>query len=260
MMDYYREYSLYTDPGEYLPLYQKLPSSLEGINDIIHSQLIHPGRTPCLVTKVNEQDEQDCENVSSILAKLQERNPAGLSIDRKPRHRVVNNCCGHSQLMASILKSQGIPTRLRCGFSLYPFRGFSCDHTVIEVWINDQWLLVDPSEKSTGKLFRLHNYADKFHFGWQSWQRVRRGIDTEDRYGIAPGYPLPKSPIEFLQTALLRDLVCQFGHEMQCWYCPPFKNTGDEETFDILDRIAELMDSPDENRSNLEEYFNMLEI
>jgi hypothetical protein len=41
MIDYYREYSPYTDPGEYIPLYQKLPSSLEGINDIIH-----PGKAP----------------------------------------------------------------------------------------------------------------------------------------------------------------------------------------------------------------------
>jgi hypothetical protein len=162
--------------------------------------------------------------------------------------------------MASILKSQGVLVRLRCGFSLYPFRGFSCDHTVIEVRMDDQWLLIDPSEKSTGKYFRLYKCADNFHFGWQSWQRVRSGIDIQDRYGIAPGYPSSKSPIEFLRTALLRDLACQFGHEMQCWYCPPFKDAGGEETFSILNRIAELMDSLDENRSNLEEYFNMLEI
>jgi len=120
--------------------------------------------------------------------------------------------------------------------------------------------LIDPSETNTGKYFKLYERADKFHFGWQSWQRVRRGIDTKDRYGIAPDYPLPKSPIEFLQTALLRDLACQFGHEMQCWYCPPFKDIGDEEAFSILDRIAELMDSLDENRINLEEYLNMLKI
>ena len=260
MMNYYREYSPYTDPGEYAHLYEGLSSSLETINDVIHAQLIHPGRVSNLVTKDNENDQQTCENVSSILAKLQERNSIGLSLDRKPQHRVVNNCCGHSQLMASILQSKGIPARLRCGFSLYPFDGFSCDHTVIEVWMNDQWQLIDPSETSTGKYFKLYEHADEFHFGWQSWQRVREGIDPKERYGVSPDFAMTVDQWEFLRAALLRDLVCQFGHEMQCWYCPPFKDIADGETFTILDRIAEFMASLYENRNKLEEYFNMLKI
>ncbi|MFX1265474.1 MAG: hypothetical protein ACFFH0_08840, partial [Promethearchaeota archaeon] len=54
--DQFLEFSPYTDPGEYAFLFDCLPSSLGGINDVIHAQLIHPGRASELVTEKNKTD------------------------------------------------------------------------------------------------------------------------------------------------------------------------------------------------------------
>ena len=259
--DQFTEFSPYTNPEKFIYLFRNLPISLEEINDIIHSQLIHPGMARELVTQDNNKDEEICETVSTILAKLQERNPIGLSLNRKPEHRVVNNCCGHSQLMAAILKNQGVPARLRCGFSLYPFKGYSCDHTVVEVLIDEQWCLIDPSQTKQSKYFRLHQVPEQvFHFGWQAWQRTRNGIDSIERYCIAPGIMAGEDSSELLRGALVRDLACIFSHEIQCWYTPNFRNVTGNDTYPMLDEIAALMSSIDENLDKLELYFNSLTI
>jgi len=254
------EFSRYTDPGDYADLLVGLPTSLEDICDIIHTQLIHPGRQPGLVTKLNEEDEQTCENVSTILARLQERSPIGLSLDRRPEDRVVNNCCGYSQLMAAILKSQGTPVRLRCGFGLHFFDGYSCDHTVVEVLSDGDWKLIDPSANSKGVFFRMYEVRKVFHFAWQGWQRVRAGEDPRERYCVVPGFPPDIDGLSFVHKALIRDMICLFGHEMQCWHCPPFRSLADDELHPALDRVAELMASPDENRDRLTEFLRTLEL
>lgn len=260
--DEFRGFSPYTDPGEFAFLLDGLPSSLESISDIVHAQLVHPGRAPELVTEGNRTDEETCQTVRDILATLQERNPIGLSLDRQPHHRVYVNCCGFSQLMTSILKSQAIPSRVRCGFSLYPFDGFSCDHTVLEAWIHGQWRLIDASDASTGSHFKLYDMpGDVFHFGWQAWQRVRGGFDPIDRYCVAPAWVFPNEVRwQLLHKALIRDMIALFGHEIQVFSCPPFRDMTDEEAYPTLDRIATLMASPDRNRDQIREFCEMLVI
>jgi len=234
--DEFRDFSHYTDPGEYAFLLDGLPSSLNGISDIVQAQLVHPGRAPELITEDNAGDEETCQTVRDILAKLQERNPIGLSLDRQPQHRVYVNCCGFAQLMTSILKSQAIPARVRCGFSLYPFEGFSCDHTVLEAWTSGQWRLIDASNARMGSHFRLDGIpGDVFHFGWQAWQRVRGGIDPVDRYCVAPGWAFSDEVRwQLLHKALIRDMIALFGQEIQVFSCPPFRDMADGEVYPRL--------------------------
>src|SRR3989304_9383114 len=42
VLNFYRQYSSYTDPGDYVYLYEKLPDSLPELCSLIKSQFIHP--------------------------------------------------------------------------------------------------------------------------------------------------------------------------------------------------------------------------
>ena len=261
-LERFKKFSCYTNPGEFRHLYNGLPSSPEGISAVIHAQLIHPVAAHILsieLTEEQKEDERNCPNMVKILAKLQERAPIGLSLDRRPEHRVVNNCRGHALFMASVLKSQGVPARLRCGFASYLPFAFSCDHTVLEAWMDGGWRLMDAD--ATNEFVRSRGYDfdvfdmpyEIFDFGWKAWRRVRGGFDPIEKYGVpggAHGWP-------FLHTALIRDMLALFGQEVPVWKCPPFKDLHEEDVHPTLDRIADLMAAPDENLRELEKYYYM---
>jgi len=264
-LDVFKEHSAYTDPGNYAFLYEGLPSSSQDISKIIHMQLIHPAAVNVQnisLTKMQTKDEKKCQTMKIILKTLQERKPVGLSLLRKSEHRVVNNCCGHALFMASVMKSQGVSARLRCGFAPYLFDGFSCDHTVLEVWMDGRWRLMDAD--ATNSFVRSRGYGfdvydiprELFDFWWEAWQRVRRGQDPVERYRIPGG----DSGWLFLQKALIRDLLAFFGHEVQVWICPPFKNTLAVNVYSCFDRMAELMVRPDDNMKKLKLCLDILDV
>lgn len=264
-LERFEGFSHYTDPGEFRNLYDGLPSSPEGISDVVHAQLIHPVAAQILgieLTEEQKKDERSCPSMVKILGKLQERSPIGLSLERRPEHRVVNNCRGHALFMASVLKSQEVPARLRCGFAPYLPFDFSCDHTVLEAWVGGRWRLMDAD--ATDELVRSRGYDFSvydmphgvFDFGWEAWQRVRQGVDPINRYCIPGGI----SGWNFLHTALIRDMLALFGQEIQVWECPPFKDVPEGRVNSTLDRIAELMSEPDEKWGELVEYYTRLDL
>lgn len=263
-LERFKKFSRYTDPSEFRHLYDGLPSSPEGISDVVHAQLIHPVAVRILgieLTEEQKNDERNCPSMKKILGKLQERAPIGLSLDRRPEQRVVNNCRGHALFMASVLKSQGISARLRCGFAPYLSFDFSCDHTVLEAWIGGRWRLMDADATDEFVMSRGYDFSvydmphGVFDFGWEAWLRVRRGVDPMERYGIPGGV----SGWPFLHTALIRDMLALFRQEIQVLECPPFKDIPEGGINAILDRIAELMSDPDEKWDELEEYYARLD-
>lgn len=46
VLDFYKQYSSFTDPGEYAYLYKNLPDSLPELCSLIKSQFIHPFALP----------------------------------------------------------------------------------------------------------------------------------------------------------------------------------------------------------------------
>ena len=54
-----------------------------------------------------------------MLKGLLQRKEKGLIMERKPEERLVVSCRFHSMLLASILKYQEVPARVRVGFANY---------------------------------------------------------------------------------------------------------------------------------------------
>ena len=151
VLDFYKQYSSFTDPGEYAYLYKNLPDSLPELCSLIKSQFIHPyAELPQYrdqIPKERWNESVKYPTVKSILKGLLSYDSRGLVKDRKPEDRLVLGCRENAILLASILKYRGIPARVRYGHATYLIPGFHTSHVICEVWNENEkrWMLVDPS-------------------------------------------------------------------------------------------------------------------
>ncbi len=115
VLDFYKQYSSFTDPGEYAYLYKNLPDSLPELCRLIKSQFIHPfAELPKYKEQIPKERWNEMEKyptVKSILEGLLSYDSRGFVKDRKPQDKLVLGCREYAILLASVLKYRGIPAR-----------------------------------------------------------------------------------------------------------------------------------------------------
>jgi len=108
LLNFYRQYSSFTDPGEYAILYETLPESLPELCRLIRSQFIHAyAELPGYREQIPEErwnESMNYPSVKSILKGLLSYDSSGFVNDRKPEDRLVLICRHNTILLASILK------------------------------------------------------------------------------------------------------------------------------------------------------------
>lgn len=169
----YTTQSSRTDPGEFVALYDGLPRSLDSLCRLVKCQLIHPmeARQMNLPPDKPSQDGEILD-VADMLAELMALDSTGLTCQRKISGRLVVACYHHAMLLASILRYQGIPVRLRAGFSRYYEKQAKVrfGHIICEAWDerSGRWTGVDPDREIVGMASR------DFDFACQAWHHVTR--------------------------------------------------------------------------------------
>ena len=154
ILEHYLEFSIYTNPGLYKDkLKNDLPDDIREIGLLVRKNLIHrstlqEGNTGTNVdlrfgdmTRVPwyRQPEDDIlVTASAMLAELYRRDGKGLTLDREPGDKIVVTCRFTAILMASILRSKGIPARVRSGNAPYFDMG-KLGHVSVDHWINQYW-------------------------------------------------------------------------------------------------------------------------
>jgi hypothetical protein len=254
VLDFYRSYGSFTDPGEYGALYKNLPESLADLCRLIKAQMIHPvAYLPLyrdLIPPERSYEDLEYPTVQTILAGLMKHNPAGLTQDRKPGQRLVVSCRYHAILLASILKSRGIPARVRYGFAGYLYPGRFINHVICEVW-NDQdqrWMLVDPDRQM------VDFSSGQFETSDDVWRRYRQGGLDSSLYGVPDWWGA--HPI---LDVLCHDIAAVLGNERTYLDRPPVSfDVGmdvdhipsDREA--VMNKAAELLKNPDANFKELQ--------
>ncbi len=255
ILDNYSKQTSFTDPGEFAYLYNDLPASTQEICDLIKKQLIHPMEASKVKDKLPEgraPEDGDFPTVSDMLRGLAERDSSGLTMQRKLEDRLVVACYHHALLLASILRHNNIPVRLRGGFARYYEEEAKVrfGHVICEVWDkeNQQWILVDPDR----------NYIDvsekQFEFPSEAWNNFYRTKFRNTRYISSVG-----EGFQALIHALLLDNDFVLYNERNYWHTPAFlftKNFNldnlEKEQIQLIDQIATLMINPDINIKKLQ--------
>lgn len=260
VMDFYKQYSTFTDPGEYAYLYKNLPDSLTELCSLIKSQIIHPyAELPQyseLIPKERWNESVNYPTVKSILKGLITYDSRGLVKSRKPEDRLVLGCRENAILLSSILKYRGIPARVRAGHATYIIPDFHASHTICEVWNeNDKrWMLVDPT-------FLMVDFSrEKFEFSNDTWLKVQKKEIDPNIYGNPGQY----SGFTSIVGKISPDLASILGNEYPInQYAPILDYTFDKnkqisvEQIKTLNKISELMKSLDaDNLLKLQEIYN----
>ena len=259
VLDFYRRFSVDTDPGEHIKLYRDLPESLEELCRLIQRQLIHPFQAQPyahVLTPDRRFDEQKYTTVKAMLAGFVSYDPNGLVFTRKPQHRLVLSCRFYSILLASVLKHRDIPTRCRYGFGRYisTDKDMRVCHVICEVWNKEQqrWMLVDPI------LGMIDFPAHQFEYAAQAWQRLRQGKVDPEKYGVAG-----TTGNYHILDMLCHDMASVLGEELLYKERPPISQ---DEGLDptkiekgqlvLLDTFASLLQEPDQNLKALRDIRN----
>ncbi len=257
-LDFYKNYSKYTNPGKYDYLFEKLSDSLQDLCELIKCQFIHPvDLEPYknLIPENRHYEDRKFPSAEKLLAGLLALDTNGLSFERKPENRLVVTCRYHSILFASILKSRGIPVRLRYGFAPYlaPGTDLHISHAICEVWNEKtkRWMYVDPDRKM------VDFPRGEFETGNEAWIKFRNGeIEDPNKYGV----PDTWGEIMILGT-IYQDFLCVLGYEPLYWEYPVSQflsnniSTVDPQRLKVLDEIANLMNNPDKNLNELIEIY-----
>jgi len=260
VLDFYRQYSMYTNPGEYVYLYKNLPDSLPELCNLIRSQFIHPyselPKYRDLIPKERWNEYVNYPTVQSILEGLVTFNSSGLIKDRKPEDRLILGCRENAILLASILKYRGIPARVRTGHVTYLRPGFHLSHTICEVWNEheNRWMLVDPS------MVMIDFSREQFDFSTELWLKMQNKEIATDQYGFPGRY----SGFVSIVGKVCPDLASILGTEYPVNHYAPILDYALEkndqlpaEQTEMLNKISELMRSLDaENLSKLQDIYN----
>jgi len=250
----YRQFSPYTDPGEFAYLYNQLPESLDELCILIKNQLIHPfdlGKYAEVIPKNRAYEDQELPTVSLMLKELIKRNENGLVASRKPEEKLVVACVHHSMLLASILRYQGIPARIRAGYAKYigGQKGIRVTHAICEVWDKEdsEWILVDPDRQ------RINFPRHEFEFAYETWNHLRNSNLGNKQY-ISRYNSVDQATVH----VICLDLSYLISKEEPYWLDPPIvsqitKGISDlsEEELQVLDKIAGYLKEPDDHLDEL---------
>src|SRR3989344_5695582 len=159
ILRHYSEFSTYTYPGLYQDkLKGDLPDEIREIGLLIRKNFIH----------------------RTMLAALYRRDARGFVMNREPKDKLVLTCRFVAIMTASILKSKGIPSRVRSGNAAYFDMGsrgkVSDDHWINQYWNKkeNRWVTIDvDGSLSFNDVFDPYDMPNgKFDFPADAWLNI----------------------------------------------------------------------------------------
>jgi hypothetical protein len=254
ILQQYLEYSNFTTPGEFEYLYDNLPTDIKDICDLVKTQLVHPfdiEKFGDAIPKERAYEDRSIPTVEQMLKELVVRDNQGLVASRKPKDRLVVACVHHSLLLASILRHQKIPVRLRAGNAKYigDDKRIRVTHAICEVWDDQRkiWFLVDPDRQ------KIDFDREEFEFASETWHRLR-SKNIEEKYYVSRYKSIDQASAHLVWL----DLSYVTKTEEPYWNDPPLVNKVEKSINDLssselqlFDKIAMLLNKPDHHFDEL---------
>ena len=248
-LTYFAQYGKITHPGPYASLYTDLPSDISSLVEVVQGLIVHIfwAERYGLSLSDGRKAEVQLRSMERRLDRALELDSSPLTTPRANDQKIVGNCRDCSVTLASMLQSQGIPARPRCGFGAYFLPNHFEDHWVCEYWKEDEqrWVLVDAQldELQQGILETSFNTLDvprdQFIVGGAAWKMCRSGHADPDQFGI-----FDMNGIDFVKGDFIRDVAALNKVELLPWDCWGLILTAysslPPDDLSMLDRLADL--------------------
>ncbi|HWA45595.1 MAG TPA: transglutaminase domain-containing protein [Hypericibacter adhaerens] len=235
-----------SDPAGHAAAIAALPSDIGSLNGIIQGLLVHSdwlaayGLDESLLHTASRTTLPVADRLSDIFA----RDAQPLDVRRPPARRAMGTCRDFALLLCAVLRSKGMPARLRCGFAAY-FGDDWEDHWVCEYWDRRSglWRLSDPQIDDLLKdRYRIgFDPADvprrSFVTAGQAWMDCRQGKADPDRFGHGE-----VTGPWFMKVNLIRDHYVLNGRVTSAWdgwrAAPAARRVVEERETARLDELA----------------------
>src|SRR5579862_8407855 len=251
-LGYYRSFGPMTALGAHGAEFSAIPRDIASLCEVVQGVMIHRDIAPFLYgLKLSEEQRDDghLRPLAQMLERIHALDPRPLTSPRETARRLPGVCRHFSLMLCSMLRTQGIPARPRCGFGAYFNAGKFEDHWVCEYWnaAQSRWVLVDAQMDAVQrKAFKLDfNPIDlprnRFIIAGDAWQMCRSGLAESARFGLSH---VQLSGLWFVAGNVVRDLASLNRMEMLPWDVWGLMVMNDEAlTADkkaLLDRVAAL--------------------
>lgn len=276
ILNHYLQFSTFTNPGSYKKILQGFPDDIRKIGLLLRKQIIHRvtlrnGNTGSNTDlKYGDMNKVPwwrlrCEDdvlptASAMISELMRLDNSGFVPDRATENRIIVTCRYVSILMASILKSKGIPCRVRSGFAPYfPQFSGSGDHWINQYWdkVQKRWITIDVDGSLEDIGFDPFDVPkNKFDWAADTWIGIREEKLNEDNIINACGAKglMPAS------WTIFYDFHSLMNNEVLYVQMPNhIKNRFDklnEKDLQEIDQLAEIMIKPDKNFDELKSIWN----
>lgn len=276
ILKHYLEFSTYTNPGLYKDLFLRLPDDIRELGLLVRKNIIHRstledgniGTNADLrfgdMTKIpwwRQLEDDVLPTAAAMLAELYRRDDRGFVTDRSPENKLVITCRYVAILIASILKSKGVATRVRAGHASYFDFGshgkVSSDHWINQFWNESEkrWVTIDvDGSLSLNDNFDPYDIPEgKFDFPAKAWLDIRAHRIDENYFANASG----RTGAIVVVWSLFYDFHSLMNNEIIYLHMPEY---GTYKKFPILtseelaelDGLAVLMVDPDKNFDQLQ--------
>lgn len=248
-LQYYTSFGDATDPGDYLPWLEGLPSNVADLCAVVQGLLVHvlEAWRYDLPLSLERQREVSIGSVAGILARIHELDARPLTVARPPEKRVVATCHDFSVLLCAMLRQQGRPARPRAGFAAYLLPGKYIDHWLCEYWQPEEqrWIAADAQLDEVQRLgygvgFDPCDVPETDYLtGARAWERCRDGQADAQLFGFSRWWG-----IGYVRHVLLRDLLALNKKEGLPWESAGLPELEEgkvsEQDRQALDRISQL--------------------
>ncbi len=256
ILDFYTQPATMTSAGTCAPMLDGLPHAPAALAKIVQGQLIHEhlaGFAYGVELSPEHRAETHTRSAERMLARLSAHD-GRLDSALPTGERMVGTCRNFTVLLVTMLRSEGIPARARCGFGAYFNLGFGEDHWVAEYWNAAQarWVRVDAQiDQVQRKLFKidfdlLDVPHDRFVIAGDAWAQSRAGEADPAKFGLSL---LGEGGLWFIAGNIVRDAAALNNMEMlpwDCWGAMPGPNEPlSDEQLAFFDRLAALTRAPD---------------
>jgi hypothetical protein len=228
------------------------PADLDTLRGVVQGLLLHRDWAPAygVVGDDIRFDEQNLRSTAEVLTRALELSTEPITVTRQPVDRVLCICRHFTLLHTALLRSQGVPARVRCGFSHYfdPTKWY--DHWITERWNGERWVRDDPQvDELQAKTVNLDfdpydQPPGKFLTGSEAWVAARAGDVDPNLFGIFDMWGLA-----FIAGNVVSDFACLNKVELLPWdgwgmMTGPYDPVTDEAAA-VLDDVAALATSDD---------------
>lgn len=216
----WRRHGEMSDPGAGSLNFDGLPVDVAELCHVVQGVLIHSDWLAAYGV-----DEAQFRTVSretlpldGRLRQIADLDGSALTTERAPDRRAVGTCRDYALMLCGMLRQQGVPSRVRCGFATYFTRVWE-DHWICEYWHEGRWRRADAQldpiiAPRLGIGFDLADLPDDmFITAGEAWRRCRAGeADPMDF-----GHGSQASGLWFVRVNVVRDHHSVNGRETSDW-------------------------------------------